>query len=272
MDIVELVARKMARRADIGTSQGWITFYLYLFKYRHTTNDGRFDFYSFREEIAQYAAQLACSAPIIARKVQEANNFVEIERILWRLAEFVYLKYGEKYDKDNIAPHQYDDIAGEASPRTRYIVEKVCGHISWYLCWDDPSLETAKTISSNSIRFDVASVNDINGIQPIPEKVFRAVIQSIMEAENFEKWEFALEEGAAEIWDCINTSTETLFQQLEKRNGTEIERPDYGKEFSDYCQAVEDTVERYSRPRPVIVPDYYDQSEEIGDIEDFFDR
>ena len=269
--ILERAARKMARRADIGTSQGWITFYLYLFKYKHTTVDGLFDFYGFREEIVQYAAQLPYSSSFVAQKVRAANNFMEVERILWRVAEFVYLKYGEKYNKDNIALCKYD-IEGEASPRTRYIVEKIFGYINWYLCWDNPSLETAKTVSSDSIRFDVASVNEIKGIQHIPEKVFRAVIQSIAEAENFEKWEVALEEGAAEIWDCIGSATETLLQQLEKRNGIEIERPGYGAEFSDYCHALEDTVKRYSRP-VIVLPSYiYDLSDEIGDIEDFFDR
>lgn len=269
-DILERAERKMARRADIGTSQGWITFYLYLLKYRHTANDGLFDFCSFKEEIAQYAAQLPYSSPFVTQKVRTSSNFMEVERILWRLAEFVYLKYGEKYNKDNIAPCQYD-IASEASPRTRYIVEKVFDHISWYLCWDYPSLETAKTVSTDSIRYDVASLNDIKGIQHIPEKVFKAVIQSISGAENFEKWEVALEEGAAEIWDCIDAASETLLLQLEKRNGIEIERPAYGEEFRDYCHALEYTVERYSRP--VIAPAYiYDQHDEIGDIEDFFDR
>lgn len=267
---MERIERKMARRMSIGNSQGWITFYLYLFKYKHTGNDGIFDFYGFKEEIAKYAAQLPCSAPIIARKVQEANNFIDVERILWKFTEFVYLKHGEKYDKDNIAPCKYN-IVDEAIPRTQYIVEKIFDHINWYLCWDYPSLETAKTISSDSIRFDVASVNDIKGIPHIPQKVYQAVIQRLAEAENFEKWEVALEEGAAEIWDCIDTATETLLQQLEKHNGIEIERPDYGDGFSDYCCALEDIVERYSRP--VIVPSYvYELSDEIGDIEDFFDR
>ena len=269
-DILERAAMKMARRADIGNSQGCITFYLYLFKYRHTMNDGLFDFYDFREAIAQYAAQLPYSSPFITQKVRTANNFIETERILWKLAEFAYLKHGEKYSKDNIAPYKYD-IAGEASARTRYIVEKISNHISWYLCWDNPSLETAKAVSSDSIKFDVASLNEIKGVTPIPAKVFRTVIQRIAAAENFENWEVALEEGAAERWDCIDTATETLFQQLEKRNGIEIERPDYGEEFSDYRHALEDIVERYSRP--VIVPSYvYELSDEIGDIEDFFDR
>lgn len=270
-DILERAEMKMARRTDIGTSQGWITFYLYLLKYRHTTNDGLFDFCSFKEEIVQYAAQLLYSSPFVSQKVRAANNFVEVERILWQVAEFVYLKHGKKYNKDNIAPCQYD-IAGEASPRTRYIVGKIFDYISWYLCWDYPSLETAKTVSTDSIRYDVASLNEIKGIPHIPTKVYGAVLQRIAEAESFEKWEVALEEGAAEIWDCIDTATETLLQQLEKRNGIEIERPGYGAEFSDYCHALEDTVKRYSRP-VIVLPSYiYDLSDEIGDIEDFFDR